>query len=90
MQRAVAAQQEGRFKDEIVPVTVKSRKGDIEFSVDEHPRADTTVETLAALKPVMLNADPEATVTAGNASGQNDAAAACIVTTREKAESARP
>lgn len=84
--RAVAAQQEGRFKDEIVPVTVKGRKGDIEFSVDEHPRADTTVETLAALKPVMLNADPEATVTAGNASGQNDAAAACIVTTREKAE----
>jgi acetyl-CoA C-acetyltransferase len=84
--RAIAAQQEGRFKDEIVPVTVKSRKGDIEFSVDEHPRADTTVETLAALNPVMLKADPGATVTAGNASGQNDAAAACIVTTREKAE----
>ncbi len=84
--RAVAAQKEGRFKDEIVPVTIKSRKGDVEFAVDEHPRADTTTETLASLKPVMLKTDPDSTVTAGNASGQNDAAAACIVTTREKAE----
>ena len=85
-ERAVAAQREGRFKDEIVPIKVKSRKGEIEFAVDEHPRADTTVETLASLRPVMIKADPDATVTAGNASGQNDAAAACIVTTREKAE----
>jgi acetyl-CoA C-acetyltransferase len=84
--RAVAAQKEGRFKDEIVPVTIKSRKGDVEFAVDEHPRADTTTETLASLKPVMLKTDPDSTVTAGNASGQNDAAAACVVTTREKAE----
>jgi acetyl-CoA C-acetyltransferase len=84
--RAVAAQKEGRFKDEIVPITIKSRKGDLEFAVDEHPRADTTIETLATLKPVMLKTDPDSTVTAGNASGQNDAAAACIVTTREKAE----
>ena len=83
---AVAAQQSGRFADEIVPVTVKSRKGSTEVSVDEHPRADVTMESLAALRPIRLRDDPEATVTAGNASGQNDGAAACIVTTPEKAQ----
>lgn len=84
--RAVAAQQEGRFDAEIVPVPVKSRGGTQMITVDEHPRPDTTMASLEALKPVRLTADPESTVTAGNASGQNDGAAACIVTTREKAD----
>ncbi len=85
-QRAVAAQQSGAFAEEIVPVTVRTRKGEQVVDTDEHPRADTTLEGLAALRPIRLKADPDATVTAGNASGQNDAAAACIVTTPEKAE----
>ena len=55
------------------------------IDTDEHPRADTTVESLGKLKPVLGKQDPEATVTAGNASGQNDAASMCIVTTPEKA-----
>jgi acetyl-CoA C-acetyltransferase len=84
-QRAVAAQAEGRFKEEIVPVTVKGRRDDTIVDVDEHPRADTTLESLAALRPVMGRDDPEATVTAGNASGQNDGAAICVVTSSEKA-----
>ena len=84
--KAIAAHEEGRFADELVPVTVRSRKGDVVIDRDEHPRADVTLESLAALKPVRLSVDPESTVTAGNASGQNDGAAACIVTTREKAE----
>ena len=84
--KAVAAQAAGRFEDEIVPVTLRTRKGETLFSRDEHPRADTTPEALAALRPVLAASDPEATVTAGNASGQNDAAAACIVTTRDKAD----
>ncbi|WP_037355766.1 acetyl-CoA C-acetyltransferase [Amycolatopsis orientalis] len=83
--RAVAAQQSGVFAEEIVPVPVETRKGTIVVDTDEHPRPDTTVETLAKLKPVLGKQDPEATVTAGNASGQNDAAAVCIVTTRERA-----
>ncbi|MGW3471224.1 acetyl-CoA C-acetyltransferase [Saccharopolyspora sp. NPDC000995] len=83
--RAAAAQQAGRFDDEIVPVTVSSRKGDAVVDVDEHPRPDTTMESLSALKPVLVKSDPEATVTAGNASGQNDAAAVCVVTTPERA-----
>lgn len=85
-QRALAAQASGRFADEIVPVTVKARWGVNVVDVDEHPRADVSMESLAALRPVRLSADAEATVTAGNASGQNDGAAACIVTTRETAE----
>lgn len=84
--RAIAAQAAGLFDDEIVPVTVKGRTGDVVVTRDEHPRPGTTVESLAGLKPVMLKQDPDATVTAGNASGQNDGAAACLVTTREKAE----
>jgi acetyl-CoA acetyltransferase family protein len=84
-QRAVAAQAEGRFKDEIVPVAVKDKKSETVVEVDEHPRADTSVEILAKLKPVRLRLDPESTVTAGNSSGQNDAAAACLVTTPDKA-----
>jgi acetyl-CoA C-acetyltransferase len=84
-QNAAAAQQSGRFAEEIVPVPVKGRKGVQNVSVDEHPRADTTMEMLAGLSPVRIKQDPESTVTAGNASGQNDGAAACIVTTPEKA-----
>jgi acetyl-CoA C-acetyltransferase len=83
--RAVAAQQSGLFKDEIVPVPVKVRGKVQMVDADEHPRADTTIESLEALKPVRLSLDAESTVTAGNASGQNDGAAACIVTTPEKA-----
>jgi acetyl-CoA C-acetyltransferase len=84
-QRAVAAQKNGILADEIVPVTVRSREGEDVVVTDEHPRADTSVESLSRLKPVLLRDDPEATVTAGNSSGQNDAASMCIVTTQEKA-----
>ncbi|MEU4313100.1 acetyl-CoA C-acetyltransferase [Nocardia sp. NPDC024068] len=85
-QRAVAAQRAGRFADEIVGVRVPQRKSDpVLVDTDEHPRADTTVETLAKLRPIRGRVDPGATVTAGNASGQNDGAALCIVTTPEKA-----
>jgi len=85
-QRAVAAQRDGRFAEEIVPVTVSTRRGDVTIDSDEHPRADASLEALAELKPVRRSVDPESTVTAGNASGQNDAAAVCLVTTRERAE----
>jgi acetyl-CoA C-acetyltransferase len=85
-QRAVAAQAAGVFADEIVPVAVPQRRGaDVLVDTDEHPRADTTLESLAKLRPVRLAADPDSTVTAGNASGQNDGAAVCIVTTPERA-----
>jgi acetyl-CoA C-acetyltransferase len=84
-QRAVAAQ-ESVFSEEIVPVEVRERKTGIRLiDRDEHPRADATLESLAALRPVMARKDPEATVTAGNASGQNDGAAVCIVTHAERA-----
>ena len=85
-QRAVAAQKDGVFAEEIIPVAVRSRQGEELIDTDEHPRADTSVETLSKLKPVLLGADPEATVTAGNSSGQNDAASMCIVTTPHKAD----
>ncbi|MFN8227977.1 MAG: acetyl-CoA C-acetyltransferase [Mycobacterium sp.] len=85
-QRAVAAQRSGVFAEEIVPVTVPARKGEpTTIDTDEHPRADTTVEALSRLKPVLGKNDPDATVTAGNSSGQNDAASMCLVTTAEKA-----
>jgi acetyl-CoA acetyltransferase family protein len=84
-QRAGAAVADGSFVDEIVPVTVRSRKGPVEVSVDETPRPDTTLEALAGLKPVLVAKDAASTITAGNASGQNDAAAAMIVTTPERA-----
>jgi acetyl-CoA C-acetyltransferase len=84
-ERAVAAQQDGTFAQEIVPVTVADRKGEHVVERDEHPRADTTLERLAALRPIMGRSDPQATVTAGNASGQNDGAAVCIVTHADKA-----
>ena len=85
-QRAVAAQRSGVFAQEIVPVAVPQRRGDpVLVDADEHPRADTSMESLARLRPVRLGVDPDATVTAGNASGQNDGAAVCIVTTPERA-----
>jgi acetyl-CoA C-acetyltransferase len=84
-QRAVAAQKNGILAEEIVPVTVHGRQGEDVIDTDEHPRADTSVESLSRLKPVLLREDPEATVTAGNSSGQNDAASMCIVTTPERA-----
>lgn len=85
-QRAVAAQRSGAFGEEIVPVTVPQRKGDdLVVDTDEHPRADSSVEALAELRPIMGRADSEATVTAGNASGQNDGAAMCVVTTADRA-----
>lgn len=84
-QRAVAAQKNGVLAEEIIPVTMHTRRGDDVVDTDEHPRADTTTETLGRLKPVLGAQDPEATVTAGNASGQNDAASMCLVTTPEKA-----
>jgi acetyl-CoA C-acetyltransferase len=86
-QRAVEAQQSGRFDDEIVPVEVTGKRGETTvISRDEHPRADTSLESLGRLRPVLGRSDPEATVTAGNASGQNDGAAICLVTTRARAE----
>jgi acetyl-CoA C-acetyltransferase len=86
--RAVAAHDAGHFADEIVAVTVPGRRGKPDGVVDrdEHPRADISVETLAALRPVRIKTDAESTVTAGNASGQNDGAAMCVVTTRAEAE----
>lgn len=84
--KAAAATKAGKFKDEVVPVTIKTRKGETVFETDEHIRADATLESLSGLRPILGKSDPEATVTAGNASGQNDAAAACIVCSREKAE----
>lgn len=84
-QRAVAAQKNGVFAEEIIPVTVRTRRGEDVVDTDEHPRADTSMETLSRLKPILAKQDPEATVTAGNASGQNDAASMCVVTTPEKA-----
>ncbi|MFD7007738.1 acetyl-CoA C-acetyltransferase [Rhodococcus jostii] len=86
-QRAVAAQDSGRFAEEIVGVTVPQRKSDpLVVDKDEHPRADTTVESLSKLRAIRSKIDSASTVTAGNASGQNDGAAVCIVTTAEKAK----
>ena len=84
--RAVRAQKDGVLAEEIIPVTVPGRGGDQIIDTDEHPRPDVSLESLAKLKPIMGKADPEATVTAGNASGQNDAASMAIVTTTEVAE----
>ena len=79
--RAVEAQTQGRFADEIVPIRVKDSRGaETMVTRDEHPRADTSLDKLAGLRPIRVEVDPEATVTAGNASGQNDGAAACLVT----------
>lgn len=82
-QKASAAIKEGRFKDQIVPVVIKSKKGDITVDTDEGPRADTTLEGLAKLKPAF---DKEGTVTAGNASSINDGAAVVMLMTRKDAD----
>jgi acetyl-CoA C-acetyltransferase len=75
-QKAVAAQQAGRFKAEIVPVAIADRKGSVTIAADEPPRADTTLEALAKLKPAF---EKDGTVTAGNAPGLNDGASALVV-----------
>jgi len=82
--KAVAAVTSGRFDEEIVPVPVPQRKGDpVMFARDEHPKAGTTVEKLAALKPAFKK---DGTVTAGNASGINDGAAALVLMSADKAK----
>jgi acetyl-CoA C-acetyltransferase len=81
--KADAAIKSGRFKDEIVPVTVKGRKEDVVIDTDEHPRAGTTLEVLARLRPAFAK---DGTVTAGNASGINDGAAALVLMTASDAE----
>ena len=82
-QRAVAAQTEGRFDKEIVAIPVPQRRGDpVPFEKDEGPRADTNMETLTRLRPVMR----DGTVSAGNASSQNDAASVCLVVAEDKLE----
>jgi acetyl-CoA C-acetyltransferase len=80
--KAEAAQKSGRFKDEITPVTIKGRKGDIVVDTDEHPTHGTTMESVGKLRPAF---DKEGTVTAGNASGINDGAAAVVLMTAENA-----
>ena len=83
-QNAVAAQQSGRFAAEIVPVTLPQKKGEpTVVAVDEHPRADTSLEKLAALRPVFRK---DGSVTAGNSAGINDGAAALVLMARGKAE----
>ncbi|GAA0519652.1 acetyl-CoA C-acetyltransferase [Deinococcus depolymerans] len=81
--RAIAAQQAGRFTDEIVPVTVKGRKGDTVVDTDEGPRADTSEETLGRLKPAFKK---DGSVTAGNAPGLNDGAASLMVVSADFAQ----
>jgi acetyl-CoA C-acetyltransferase len=74
--KAEAAMKSGRFKDEIIPVTIKSRKGDIVVDADEYPKAGVTMDSIAKLRPAF---DKEGTVTAANASGINDGAAAVVL-----------
>jgi acetyl-CoA C-acetyltransferase len=83
-QKMARAMQEGRFKEQIVPITVPVKKGEpIVFDTDEHPRPNTTMEALSKLPPAFLEGG---TVTAGNSSGLNDAASALVIMSREKAE----
>jgi acetyl-CoA C-acetyltransferase len=82
-QRFAAAQAEGKFKDEIIPINVPGRKGPIIFDRDEHNRPKTTLEALAALKPAFRT---DGTITAGNAPGINSGAAAVVLTDRQWAE----
>jgi len=81
--RAARAIEEGRFRSQIVPVTIKTRKGDVVFEVDEHPKPNTTMESLAKLKPAFKK---DGTVTAGNASGINDAASFLVLADAKTAE----
>ncbi len=82
-QRAVAAIDGGRFKDEIIPIVVKSKKGDTIIDTDEYPRRDASLEKLAKLKPTFKE---DGRVTAGNASGMNDAASGVILMAEDKAK----
>lgn len=86
--RAVSAHETGRFAEEIVPLTIPGRRGkpDVVVDRDEHPRADIDAAALAKLRAVRSRIDPDSTVTAGNASGQNDGAAMAVVTTAAHAE----
>ncbi len=81
-QKAGEAMAAGRFQDEIVPVTIKTRRGETTVDTDEHPKPDTTVDVLASLRPAFAK---DGTVTAGNASGINDGAAATVLMTAEEA-----
>jgi len=81
--KAEAGQKAGKFKDEIVPIVIKSKKGDTIFDSDEYVRAGTTLEMLAKLRPAF---DKEGTVTAGNASGINDGAAALVIMSADEAK----
>lgn len=82
-QRAIAAIEAGKFKDEIAPVTIKQKKSEVVFDTDEFPRAGTTVETLGGLRPAFKS---DGTVTAGNASGINDGAAALVLMSADEAK----
>jgi acetyl-CoA C-acetyltransferase len=87
-QRAIAAQEAGRFDEEIVPVSVRGKKGDTTISADEGPRADTSPEALARLKPAF---EPDGgTVTAGNAPGITDGAAALVIGSEDALDGAQP
>ncbi len=88
--RAVQAQDNGYFNEQIVPVVIKTRKGEVEFKVDEHPRRDVTAENLAGLRAVFVKEN--GTVTAGNASGINDGAAAVLMMSGDavKSSGAKP
>jgi acetyl-CoA C-acetyltransferase len=81
--KAEAAQKAGKFKDEIVPVTIKGRKGDVVVDADEYPKHGTTLEAVAKLRPAFSK---DGTVTAANASGINDGAAALVLMTAEEAK----
>ena len=80
-QRATAAIEEGRFKEQIIPFPIKSKKGTIDFAVDEHPRGNSTLEGLAGLRAVFKQ---DGSVTAGNASGINDGASMAVLATEEQ------
>ena len=80
--RAAQAMADGKFKDEIVPVVISTRKGDVTVDTDEYPKANTTTESLAKLRPAFKK---DGSVTAGNASGINDGAAALVLMSKEKA-----
>ena len=82
-ERAIAAIDGGRFKDEIIPITLHTKKGDVVIDTDEHPRRDSSVEKLSKLKPTFKE---DGKVTAGNSSGMNDAASGVILMEEEKAK----
>jgi acetyl-CoA C-acetyltransferase len=88
--RAAQAQDKGYFNEQIVPVVIKTRKGEVEFKIDEHPRRDVTAENLAGLRAVFIKEN--GTVTAGNASGINDGAAAVLMMSGDavKSSGAKP